>query len=731
MDNKELAKEMGWTYECQICGEIMKELNSNHLKAHNISFDEYKKKYESPQVKIKNEKTNYKEFFTTDNKSGWKCIPQKLQRNCPNIYNLIMDFIRVNPHLKELPFKQQCWHFINNDVELKKCKICGGEVRYRNINLGYQEHCGIKCINNDPDKYEKARQTNLQRYGNETTFKNAEIRQKGEDKIMERYGVKNVFQSEEIKNSIRKINMETCGVEFNSQKQDARNNYKNTCQEKWGVDSHLSAQEIKDKRKVTNNEKFGVDNVFELEEFQLKARETIMQKYGVDNITKWDEFKRQYPSKSSKAEIDACLRLNAESKFILKGKEFDIKLENDIIEVDGDFYHPDKLINLTLTQINSAINDKEKIDIINNSDGQYKLYKIKTSILKEYNNDNKDIDINYIRENSYIPDYSIGYEQKIITKEYFRKYIDAHGKDKLMQYVPMLLKFIRTFNPEFPYPNEDIYNLNKITDYINTFDFNRAIDDEGFKNNTSATGNIYLKSIFKSFWKSSFKGNLSPIETWNNDNDMLNIIAYRIGINDSDEIFDFSLRNLIRGMSAVRRTVSFFKPVLAASIYKHYLNPYILNPIVFDPCCGFGGRLLGFKSLYSNGRYIGCEPNINTYNELIELGNNFKNIDIHNCKLEEFDNNNNIDYDLAFTSIPYFDLEDYKNNVSYNNYNEWKDIFIGSLLKCRKLIVNMSYELCSELNLTNYIDNYIVSHPTHFNKSNKDHKKEVLLKINF
>ena len=70
---------------------------------------------------------------------------------------------------------------------------------------------------------------------------------------------------------------------------------------------------------------------------------------------------------------------------------------------------------------------------------------------------------------------------------------------------------------------------------------------------------------------------------------MQEVIDYRIGLNNSDDIFDFSLHQLIRGLSARRITTSFFKPLLAASIYKHFIGNEVLNPVVFDPCCGFGG----------------------------------------------------------------------------------------------------------------------------------------------
>jgi hypothetical protein len=155
---------------------------------------------------------------------------------------------------------------------------------------------------------------------------------------------------------------------------------------------------------------------------------------------------------------------------------------------------------------------------------------------------------------------------------------------------------------------------------------------------------------------------------------MLKVIKYRIGINSSNEIFDFSIKELINGLSARRHTVSFFKPLLAASIYKFKLGN-MENPIVIDPCAGFGGRLLAFKALYPNGTYIGIEPNIETFNELSELKNMFiegginaDTIKLYNCTLEEYSGTKQAD--LTFTSIPYYDLEIYSNSVEYKDFED-------------------------------------------------------------
>ena len=332
-------------------------------------------------------------------------------------------------------------------------------------------------------------------------------------------------------------------------------------------------------------------------------------------------------------------------------------------------------------------------------------------------------------EHMLLEDITMGVEYKtnLLTKEYLKQTKELRGVEYLESKVDLLLDILYKVSPTLP-TIETTETAFSVAKHISTLNFESIKNEDGdfVQTRASSVGNMYLKSLFKSFWASSYKNSPSPITCWPNKRYMRSVVKYRIGLNNSKEVFNFSLHQMVTGISAHRTTVSFFKPALAAAIYREYIT--VENPIVFDPCMGFGGRMLGFKALYPDGTYIGCEPNIETYNELKTLSKDFTNVKLNNIILEDYDNKEY--YDIAFTSIPYFDLEKYSNGPEYDSFEFWKDTFIKKLLELPRIIINMDYDLCIKLGLESYIDKYLVNHTSHFNLSAKL-KKEVILKINF
>lgn len=395
--------------------------------------------------------------------------------------------------------------------------------------------------------------------------------------------------------------------------------------------------------------------------------------------------------------------------------DFYLTDSNIPIEIDGLYWHPEKLEGLNFHRIPNVISDYEKKDILN-------LVRI------------KDIDISKIKsagdikKYSYDVTYTLEYKQKIIEKEYFSLCMEKKGLKYLKGNSWLLLKFLRLFQPELPYPDleENMYNITK---KIASIDLNRIYNSETktFSNNISTAGHNYLKHYFHSYWNSNYNGNPTAKNAWLDDKIMNEVILYRIGCNNSGEVFDFSLHQIVRGLSARRITVSFFKPMLAAAIYKHHLGN-VESPVVLDPCAGFGGRLVGFQSIYPNGTYIGVEPNTETFKELSDMvkRENWNNVMLINKKFEDVDINLFPKADLAFTSIPYFDKEIYSDGISYSSFNEWKNSFISALERIPyKTLINTEADLAEKIGWVD-ISSYIQSNKSHFTK-NYDKKPEVIV----
>jgi hypothetical protein len=543
--------------------------------------------------------------------------------------------------------------------------------------------------------------------------------------FIDKYGVENPMEIQKFKDNIKKTKKIKYGDEkYNNTKQALETKLekygdptfsnpekiKKTNQERYGANSFTATNDGKTKVKKTKLERYGDENYANME----KVGQTKMKKYGYKTEFLNKEYRKKYNLNETKIHTLIKNLLKSEQCYI-GGHEYDLKFHNFIIEVDGDVFHPKNMQDMSIIQLASCINDFRKTRIIN--DSEFELLRISVNTIKKI----KNFDFEDIWLNSHEQDFSFNYFTKFITKDYFQKFINKHGKDKLDKYISYLQRFIDEFQPTFPQiPTKE--TIESIIDKIGKYDLSKINKDYIFYNNISNLGVSYLKSKFKSYWKSSFKDNISPIDVWNNKKIMKQIIKYRIGINNSNEVFDFTLHQMIRGISANRYTVSFFKPLLAAAIYKHFLKD-IEAPVVFDPCCGFGGRLVGFKSVYPNGKYIGCEPNIETFNELLELSKHFTNVEIYNCKVEDFNLTENVD--LSFTSIPYFDLETYSNPVEYESMTEWTNIFLTKIKSLPRLVVNIPNSLRNEFdaNVTEY---FIQSNTSHFDKKNTV-KTEYLL----
>tara|TARA_R110000796_G_scaffold244593_1_gene367786 strand:+ start:1287 stop:2423 length:1137 start_codon:yes stop_codon:yes gene_type:complete len=137
-----------------------------------------------------------------------------------------------------------------------------------------------------------------------------------------------------------------------------------------------------------------------------------------------------------------------------------------------------------------------------------------------------------------------------------------------------------------------------------------------------------------------------------------------------------------------------FKPMNAKAIYERYCPK---NGNILDFSAGYGGRMLGALTSKNNYKYTGIEPNTKTYANLAKLYNyiakaipkkEFKvgDIRILNGCSEDVITNIPDQFDFAFSSPPYFNLEHYcdektQSHIKNPTLNAWFDNYVKPTVK--------------------------------------------------
>ena len=195
-------------------------------------------------------------------------------------------------------------------------------------------------------------------------------------------------------------------------------------------------------------------------------------------------------------------------------------------------------------------------------------------------------------------------------------------------------------------------------------------------------------------WKLKLKGFLSPL--------------FR-SVNDKKQITKHEYRFCFRLASTVY-TAAQFKPEVAKIIYENFSN----NGRVIDFSSGWGDRLAGFFSSKNGTDYLGADPNLNLkkgydnqINEYKKIVNN-RTAFIVNKPAEDVNWGDYKNYDLVFTSPPYFSTELYAKDSGfedlqswkrYSEYDNWKNNFLFKTIN--KIIPSLTDNATIAINITN------------------------------
>jgi len=223
------------------------------------------------------------------------------------------------------------------------CRYCGKQA---DIRKGFFNKAGSACHKecrieemkqqkspfSNPLVRERAKQTNLKRYGSEIAQKNKNVakqiskgRKKAQSSIettnIEKYGYPNVFQNENIKQKSKQTVQSKYGVDHPQQSIIVQEKTKATNIEKYGVDNPWKSPEIIEQRRLTNLERYGVVNPMQNSFVAQRSKDMFSQqvaedkdgKYKIVNLLRGEDIWQKMREGHSLKEISSDLNINYSS----------------------------------------------------------------------------------------------------------------------------------------------------------------------------------------------------------------------------------------------------------------------------------------------------------------------------------------------------------------------------------------------------------------------------------
>jgi len=228
------------------------------------------------------------------------------------------------------------------------------------------------------------------------------------------------------------------------------------------------------------------------------------------------------------------------------------------------------------------------------------------------------------------------------------------------------------------------------------------------------------------------KGKMSALELFNDDKCLHSALEKVVCL--YGKVNDAKVRQMCRNHHLSSR-INNFPPRVAKAILYELSNGKDIE--ILDPCCGFGGRLLGSTSCSFVTKYVGIDLSLPTYEGnqrmINKLGFSQKATVCHGDCLKLMENIGV--FDVILTSPPFFDTEEYLNVPFESDYEKWKDDFIVPFLilakKCLKKDGKAAFYL-ENIVRTSFVDdfcNIAVCHglkmekPIKFNVSHNEYNR--------
>ena len=448
--------------------------------------------------------------------------------------------------------------------------------------------------------------------------------------------------------------------------------------------------------KTEMNKKFSSEK--EMREYFLRVRnENWIKKYGsLDNL--WKERQGKIEDTNEKLygvpHVMSNPKIKHQQAKSARKSSLEGRFEEFLIQNNFSYIHGYMIEGIPYNhEFDFAIFKEDKLDILVDCDGIY---------YHGYETDENGKSVN-----TYIDDYRSqlvpegvkflvcleGEEEKAYSEVLKLINIDYN------KYIQEVFDWCREV--EFPYPK---YKYNILNNSYNSL---LKSDISNFSMN-ARYGMKIIDHFHPSIWKANRDGYISPYEAWQKDDLLIRCIKNRIiykgcNLDRSKVLAGFSINK-------IAPKVSLFNPNLAKYIVGKYLSNY---SVVFDPCSGYSGRMLGACSL--GKRYIGQDINPETVKE----SNNIIKYFNLNASIECKDLlNDSGEYECLFTCPPYGNKEIWNQEIKNKSCDEWVDEILNRY-KCKEYLFIVDK--------TEKYKDYIVEE--FVNKSHFNSNSEYLIKI--
>lgn len=195
-------------------------------------------------------------FFTTDNKSGYKCREQWVKNNLPELYAKIISYTEELVH--SMTFKEKIYFYFHNLKERPRCVTCGNEVKFRDrFDKPYGDFCSLTCINNNKEEMVKRQTSTFQkRYGVDFFPNHKSFTKKQKETKLQKYGDENFNNNEKS----RKTKM----LRYGNPNYNNLEKYKLTCTQKYGTENFFSSKEHKEHSILEYKKKYDRLNILNI-----------------------------------------------------------------------------------------------------------------------------------------------------------------------------------------------------------------------------------------------------------------------------------------------------------------------------------------------------------------------------------------------------------------------------------------------------------------------------------